>query len=192
MEERTKELNDVMDNVKQMNQKLGNVVEKMTDIGMALSSEKDFNKLSELIISHVRDLTNADAGTLYLLENNKLNFLIIQNDFLNIDMGGQSGDNIPFPPVELEESNVSAYVALNDKTVNIPDVYDSDLFDFTGPKKFDETSGYRSKSMLVIPMKNDKNEIVGVIQLLNAKNVKTGEIIPFSEDACNLAESIAS
>ncbi len=192
VKERTKELNKVMDSVKQMNQNLGNVVEKMTEIGMALSSEKDFNKLSELIISHVRDLTHADAGTLYLLDNDKLNFLIIQNDSLKINMGGQSGDNIPFPPVELEESNVSAYVALNDKTVNIPDVYDSEVFDFTGPKKFDESSGYRSKSMLVIPMKNDKNEIVGVIQLLNAKNIETGKIIPFSDDACNLAESISS
>jgi len=192
VEERTKELGALMADVKVMNEKLGNVVEKMTDIGMALSSEKDFNKLSELIVSHVCELTHADAGTLYLLENNVLNFLIIQNDTLNIRMGGKSGDKIPFPPVELNESNVSAYVALKDKTVNIPDVYDSELFDFTGPKKFDKSSGYRSKSMLVVPMKNDKNEIVGVIQLLNAKAPDTDEIIPFSEDIVGLAESIAS
>ncbi len=178
--------------MQQMNRKLGKIVDKMTEIGTALSSEKDFNKLSEMIISHTRAITHADAGTLYLLADDVLNFLIIQNDTLDISMGGSSGDEIPFSPVELEESNVSAYVALNGETVNIGDVYDSELFDFTGPKKFDVATGYKSQSMLVIPMRNDENIIVGVIQLLNAKDPKSGEVISFSEDIVRLAESISS
>jgi hypothetical protein len=108
-------------------------------------------------------------------------------------MGGKTGETIPFPPpVELKEPNVSAFVALKGKSINIPDVYDTDLFDFTGPKKFDQSTGYRSKSMLVVPMKNHDNDVIGVLQLLNATNPVNNEVIEFSQDYENLSESLAS
>ena len=110
-----------------------------------------------MIVDQARNFTNADAGTLYIIENNTLRFQIVQNDSLKIRMGGKTGEAIPFKPVELKESNVSAYVALKKVSVNIPDVYDTNLFDFTGPKKFDESTGYRSQSMLVVPMQNHEN-----------------------------------
>ena len=77
-------------------------------------------------------------------------------------------------------------------SVNIPDVYKTELFDFTGPKNFDKSSGYRSKSMLVVPMRNHENDVIGVLQLLNAQNIKTNEVIAFSKDYENLTESLAS
>ena len=185
-------LNSVIDEVSNYAERLGGQIKKMSDIGRALSGVHDLNTLLEMIVDQARNFTNADAGTLYIVEDNTLRFQIVQNDSLKIRMGGKSGESIPFPPVELKESNVSAFVALKGVSVNIPDVYDTDLFDFTGPKKFDQSTGYRSKSMLVVPMRNHENDIIGVLQLLNATNPISNEVIAFSQDYENLSESLAS
>ena len=185
-------LNSVVDEVSVYAERLGGQIKKLSDIGRALSGVYDLNTLLEMIVDQARNFTNADAGTLYIVENNTLRFQIVQNDSLKIRMGGETGETIPFPPVEMKESNVSAFVALKGVSVNIPDVYDTDLFDFTGPKKFDSSTGYRSKSMLVVPMRNHENDVIGVLQLLNATNPKTNEVIAFSQDYENLSESLAS
>jgi len=185
-------LNSVIDEVSNYAERLGGQIRKMSDIGRALSGVLDRNTLLEMIVDQARNFTNADAGTLYIVEDNTLRFQIVQNDSLKIRMGGKSGESIPFPPVELKETNVSAFVALKGVSVNIPDVYDTDLFDFTGPKKFDQSTGYRSKSMLVVPMRNHENDVIGVLQLLNATNPITNEVITFSQDYENLSESLAS
>ena len=185
-------LNSVIDEVSNYAERLGGQIKKMSDIGRALSGVQDLNTLLEMIVDQARNFTNADAGTLYIVENNTLRFQIVQNDSLKIRMGGKSGGTIPFPPVELKETNVSAFVALKGVSVNIPDVYDTDLFDFTGPKKFDQSTGYRSKSMLVVPLRNHENDVIGVLQLLNATNPISNEVIAFSQDYENLSESLAS
>ena len=175
-----------------LSEELGEQIRKLSDIGRALSGVHDLNILLEMIVDQARSFTNADAGTLYIVENNTLRFQIVQNDSLKIRMGGKTGETIPFPPVELKESNVSAYVAIKGESINIPDVYDTDLFDFTGPKKFDQSTGYRSKSMLVVPMRNHENDVIGVLQLLNATNHANNQVIEFSQDYENLSESLAS
>lgn len=185
-------LNSVVDEVSVYAERLGGQIKNLSDIGRALSGVYDLNTLLEMIVDQARNFTNADAGTLYIVEDSTLRFQIVQNDSLKIRMGGKTGETIPFPPVELKESNVSAFVALKGVSVNIPDVYDTDLFDFTGPKKFDSSTGYRSKSMLVVPMRNHENDVIGVLQLLNATNPKTNEVIAFSQDYENLSESLAS
>ena len=185
-------LNSVVDEVSAYAERLGGQIKKLSDIGRALSGVYDLNALLEMIVDQARSFTNADAGTLYIVEDNTLRFKIVQNDSLKIRMGGKTGETIPFPPVELKETNVSAFVALKGVSVNIPDVYDTDLFDFTGPKKFDQSTGYRSKSMLVVPMHNHDNDVIGVLQLLNAKNPLNEEVIAFSQDYENLSESLAS
>ena len=185
-------LESVVNEVTVYAERLGGQIKKMSDIGRALSGVYDLNALLEMIVDQARSFTNADAGTLYIVEDQTLRFQIVQNDSLKIFMGGKTGETIPFPPVELKESNVSAFVALKGKSVNIPDVYDTDLFDFTGPKKFDQSTGYRSKSMLVVPMKNHDNDVIGVLQLLNATNPVNNEVIAFSQDYENLSESLAS
>ena len=185
-------LHSVVDEVTVYAEQLGGQIKKLSDIGRALSGVHDLNTLLEMIVDQARSFTKADAGTLYIMEENTLRFQIVQNDSLKIRMGGKTGDTIPFPPVELKESNVSAYVAIKGEPVNIPDVYDTDLFDFTGPKKFDQSTGYRSKSMLVIPLKNHEDDVIGVLQLLNATNAINKEVIPFSKDYVNLSESLAS
>ncbi len=173
-------------------EKLKEQIKKLAEIGVALSAEKNLEKLLEMIVDEARSFTSADAGTLYIREDNFLKFKILQNTSMKIRMGGTSNNPITFPPVKLKESNVSAYVAIKDISVNIPDVYYSDLFDFTGPKEFDKKTKYRTKSMLVVPMKNHENDVIGVLQLINAKEPKTGAVIPFSPEYENLTHSLAS
>jgi len=173
---------------------------QLTRIGLALSAEKNINKLLEVIVDYARDLSHADAGTLYILDDDKehLRFEIMQNDTMKTRIGGTSGVEISLPKVPLNTngkpnySNVSSYTALTGETVNIPDVYKAREFDFTGPMEYDAATGYRSKSMLVIPMKNHENNIIGVLQLLNSQIPETGEVVAFSKDYVDLVASLAS
>ncbi len=168
-------------------------IQRLSNIGRALSGERNLGALLEIIVNEARNLTHADGGTLYILKDDVLNFKIVQNESLNIFMGGTTGKEITFPPVAKNMSNVSAYVAIKNISVNIPDVYNYEPFDFTGPKKFDEKTGYRTKSMLVVPLTNHEDEVIGVLQLLNARDVKDKKrVIPFSPDYESLVESLAS
>lgn len=174
-------------------------IQRLTQIGIALSAEQDIDKLLEIIIEEAMSFTSADAGTLYIVdnENHCLQFKILKNLTQNTHLGGTSGREINLPAVPLSvdnqpnHSNVSSYTALTGEIVNIPDVYQAEGFDFTGPKKYDEQTGYRSCSMLVIPMKNHENDIIGVLQLLNA-TTGDGEVIAFSDEDVDLTASLAS
>jgi len=173
---------------------------QLTRIGLALSAEKNINKLLEVIVDYARDLSHADAGTLYILDDDKehLRFEIMQNDTMKTRIGGTSGVEISLPKVPLHSDgkpnyyNVSSYTALTGETINIPDVYKAKEFDFTGPREYDASTGYRSKSMLVIPMRNHENNIIGVLQLLNSQIPETGEVVAFSKDYVDLVASLAS
>ncbi len=175
-------------------------IKNFSDIGLSLSKEKDMNILLEKILLEAKRITNADGGTLYMRTNdNSLRFEIMMTDSLNFHMGGTSGKDIPFYPIKLynddgepNETMIAAYVALTGKTVNIPDAYEAEGFDFSGMKAFDEKTGYRSKSFLTVPLKNHEDEIIGVLQLLNAQGKKTGEVVPFSSDIQELVESLSS
>ena len=172
---------------------------ELNQIGIALSREKDITHLLEAILVAAKKITNADGGTLYDKHGDELRFEIILNDSLGIAMGGTTGKPIPYPPVKLygddgapNNSMVVAYSVLHDQTVNIPDAYTEQGYDFSGTKSFDRKTGYRSKSFLTVPMKNHEDEVIGVVQLINAKDRSTGAIVPFSLADQNLAESLAS
>ncbi|MGE4555880.1 MAG: HD domain-containing phosphohydrolase [Desulfovibrionaceae bacterium] len=176
-------------------------IEKLAEIGLALSGEKNVDRLLEMIVNEARDLTFADGGTLYIVDDSgrRLDFVILQNDTMKTRMGGTSGVEITLPPVPMykddgcpNHQNVSSYAALTNEIVNIEDVYVAEGFDFTGPRKYDQSTGYRSKSMLVIPMQNHENDIIGVLQLLNAKDEETGEVVPFAREYVDLVASLAS
>ena len=175
--------------------------ERLIEIGIALSAEQDTNRLMETILLEAKDLSNADGGTLYLrTEDGNLKFEIMRTDSLKIAMGGTTGKEIGFPPVLLYDpdsgkenrANVASCAALTGKSINIPDAYESKDFDFSGTRKFDEGTGYRSKSFLTVPLKNSKDEIIGVLQLLNALDRESGEVIPFGDDIQPLIEALAS
>lgn len=177
-----------------------NQLDRLNSIGIALSAEHDNNRLLEIILMGAKELTNADGGTLYTVtEEATLKFEILRTLSLNIAMGGSTGKDIPFPtlPIYLEDGKpnnnmVAAYSVINATTVNIPDAYLTEGFDFSGTRQFDEKMGYRSKSFLTVPMKNHENEIIGVLQLINAIDPQTNEIIAFSESHQHLVESLAS
>ena len=186
-------------NDKQKIKVLENRIHRLSEIGIALSTESDSNKLFEMILEEAKNITNADGRTLYSKNNDgNLNFEILRNDSMNTIMGGSSGEKIPLEPVKLwldektpNQSNVSAYVALTGETVNIEDAYKEDGFDFTGTKTYDSKSGYHSKSFLTVPLKNHENEIIGVMQLINARD-KEGSVISFDPDMQEQVESLAS
>jgi HD-GYP domain-containing protein (c-di-GMP phosphodiesterase class II) len=175
-------------------------LERLNAIGIALSAERDNKRLLEMILLGAKEITNADGGTLYTItEDRRLKFEIMRTQTLGIMMGGTTGKEIPFPPLPLHLPDgspnlnmVAAYAVLKECTVNIADAYEAEGFDFSGTRKFDQSTGYRSKSFLTIPMKNHENEIIGVLQLINAMDPATGEIIPFSRENQQLVESLAS
>lgn len=173
-------------------------IKRLNQIGVALSSEKDLNRLLEIIIDEACRFTNADGGTIYLTDPDhvELRVEVLHNHSMNIRMGGTSGITVNLPPVKLEidgspnYSNVSSYSALTGKSVNIADVYESE-FNFTGPRQFDKKTGYRTKSMLIVPLKNHENVIIGVLQLINS-TAQSGAIVPFDSQAMDLTASLAS
>jgi HD-GYP domain-containing protein (c-di-GMP phosphodiesterase class II) len=185
-------LNSVVSEVKGYSANIAGRIKKLSEIGIALSAEHNLNNLLEMIIDEAREFTNADGGTLYILRDGKLHFEIIQNESLDIKMRSDSEEITKFKPLELDKANVSAYAAISRKAVNIPDVYESKEFDFTGPIKFDKQAGYRSTSMLVVPMTNYEDEVIGVLQLINAKDLESGEVTSFSEEFVDLTQSLAS
>ena len=181
-------------------QSLEKQVGNLANIGLALSKEKNMSKLLEMILIEAKRIANSDGGTLYMMtDDNRLRFEIMMTDSLDFHMGGTSGKDIPFYPVKLydEEGNpnksmIAAYVGLTGETVNIPDAYKAKGFDFSGTKMFDEKTGYHSQSFLTVPLKNHEDEIIGVLQLLNAQNNNTKKIIPFGSDIQEMVEALAS
>ncbi len=175
-------------------------LEKLIELGIALSAERNHDRLMERILLEAKDLTNADGGTLYLrTDDDTLRFTILRNDTLNTAMGGTTGVTIPFPPLPLfnpqtgqpNHNNVATHVALTGTSINIEDAYEAEGFDFSGTKKFDAGTGYRSKSFLTIPLKNYSGLVIGVLQLINARS-DDGMVLSFSAEVQPLVEALAS
>jgi HD-GYP domain-containing protein (c-di-GMP phosphodiesterase class II) len=148
---------------------------ELNKIGVALSAERDINTLLELILVKSREITTADAGSLYLVERDKddestsgdhLRFKLTQNDSVAI----------PFEEVTLPlaTTSIAGYVALTGEAINISDAYHlpdgaSYAGSGAGARSFDERSGYRTKSVLVVPMRDHEDKVIGVVQLINKK-----------------------
>ena len=175
-------------------------VERLNDIGIALSRERNTDRLLETILLGAKELTGADAGTLYSrTDDDHLAFATVRNDTLNIALGGTTGQAVPFDPIPLYDAqgrpnhhNVAAYAALEGKTVNIADAYEAEGFDFSGTRAMDARTGYRSCSFLTVPLRNHEGRVVGVLQLINALGQEHDDAVPFSESDRKLAESLAS
>jgi HD-GYP domain-containing protein (c-di-GMP phosphodiesterase class II) len=179
---------------------LADRVQHLVQIGRSLSREKNLDRLLEHILLAAKEITNADGGTLYrVTEDAKLKFEIIRNDSLGIAMGGTTGSDVPFRPLNLFDSLgqpinslVAAYAVHNDCSVNIADAYSERGFDFSGTKEFDKNTGYRSKSFLTVPMKDHDDQVIGVLQLINGLDPNTGTVIEFSAANQLFVESLAS
>jgi len=175
--------------------------QRLIEVGIALSAERDHDRLMERILLEAKDICNADGGTLYLrTDDERLKFEIMRTDSLGIALGGTTGKEITFPPLPLyntetgepNHKNVATHVALSGESINIQDAYDSTEFDFSGTKKFDEGTGYRSKSFLTVPLKNHLDEIIGVLQLLNAQAPDGNDVVHFDKSIQPLVEALSS
>ena len=176
-------------------------IKRLNEIGLSLSRENDINVIFELIMEEARHITHADGRTLYMKSDDgkSMNFEIVRNDSMKTIMGGTSGVEItwPAPPLFDEEGNpnhknVVSYAAHTGETINVKDAYVEEGFDFSGAKDMDESTGYHSKSFLTVPLKNHEDEIIGVMQLLNSIDQKTGEVRSFSSEMQEQVESLAS
>ncbi len=201
------------------NQKLRGISSEMGElnaIGSALSAERDTAKLLDLILAKCRELTNSDAGSLYLVEaaepaaatdtshrgnplrqseRKRLRFKLAQNDSVQLSFNELT--------MEIDEHSIAGHVASTGEIVNIVDAYDlPEGVAYQINRKFDEDSGYRTKSILAIPMRNQTGQIVGVLQLINAKRdrearltsmeVVTEQVISYDARQQEIIESLAS
>jgi HD-GYP domain-containing protein (c-di-GMP phosphodiesterase class II) len=167
-------------------QKLASLVES----GILLSRERDRDKLLRHILLAGKELSNCDAGTMYLKTDDQraLRFALRTNEIglprLELPLYDEQGKPI--------EHFASGYVALHCKTVNIEDVYTETRFDMSGTKRFAEQSGYKTISVITIPLSPREGEVSGVLQYVNAMDPDTGKIIPFSPTVISFMEALAS
>lgn len=170
-------------------------------LGVSLSVEKNTDMLLEKILLEAKSLCYADAGTLYVrTRDDRLQFSIMLTDSLGIALGGTTGREITFPPLRLTDPatgapnhrNIATHVALHGHSVNIADIYGSEAFDFSATREFDKRNNYRSISTLTVPLKNNEDRVVAVLQLLNAIDPVSGEVTAFDSYQQLVVESLAS
>lgn len=172
--------------------------EHLIDLCLALSREKDLTRLLDLIVTKARQLTNAEAGSLYIVETDHLSFEVLQNGPMGLYYTKAEQSAPPMPSVPLKKggrpnvSNVSSCVALSGLPVHIEDLYAPGQREFSGVKDWDRSSGFRSVSMLALPLIGYKDDVVAVLQLINRKDDKTGEIRAFKQSDIHIMSAIAS
>ena len=165
-------------------------IARLNRIGIALSSEHNLHKLLELIVTEARRFTDADGGSLYIKENDKLHFLVAQTE--SLQNASQTKPSFKSFYVPITAESISGYVAITGETLNLKDVYHiPPTVQYRFNHDFDVRMGYRSKSMLTVPMKDHKDEIIGVLQLLNARDAN-GRVVPFRKAYETLVLSLAS
>ncbi len=150
---------------------------KLVELGIALSAERNHQRLLEMLLLGAKEITAADGATLYMIDSDErvLRFEILRNDSLGLAQGGTSDSAPNLPPVPLYDAsgapnhrNVAAHCANAGATINIADAYAADdKFDFSGVKAFDARTGYRSRAFLTVPLKDHRGRISGVLQLIN-------------------------
>ncbi|MCY7295459.1 HD domain-containing phosphohydrolase [Alteromonas sp. a30] len=173
------------------------ILGELVNVSISLSSGKDTTLLLEKILLVAKHLSNADGGTIYsVTEDNQLQFDTLVNDTLQLYMGGSSGKPITFDPIpvkvngEINTSALVAYAAGSDLVINIEDAYNTKEYDLSGPKKMDAQTGYRTQSVLTIPMKNHEGDLNGVLQLVNAR--QGNNVIPFNQEIEQAIRALAS
>ena len=142
--------------------------DRLAAIAIALSAEKRLGALLDLILGEAMSLTNCDAGTFYVRRNDTLRFGNMVTLSKNVHVTVSDEDEDILPPVPMDRRHVCACAAIDGRIINIPDVYNSKEYDFTGAQRYDALNGYRTCSMLVIPMEDEKGRSIGVLQLINA------------------------
>ena len=183
-----------------------NASNRNRELLIKLSGQSNTQALMESILVEAQKLTRAEGGSLYLLEGDhldrRLRFMIVRNDVLKISYGGLKGEPVPYPAIPLfqeEEGstvanihNVVTYCAHKREVVIIDDAYTNQQFDLSGTRRFDEQNGYQSRSFLTIPLLDHNKDVIGVLQLVNATDMLTHEVVPFPQRIVPLVKALAT
>lgn len=166
---------------------------RLVDVGLALTAERDLTVLLGRILLEARLFTCAEAGTLYLVTpERKLQFSVVQNDILDHSEVLVGNGSQPIT-IDISANSIAGWVTETGSTLNLPDVYDiPESRGFQFDRSFDLKTGYRSRSMLVVPMKSPDGKIVGIIQLINARRPGSGDCTIFSKEHEDLLLCLAS
>jgi HD-GYP domain-containing protein (c-di-GMP phosphodiesterase class II) len=175
-------------------------LELVLRVGVALSAERNRERLLETILTEAQKLCHADGGTLYLrTEDDHLRFAILRSESLGMNLGGTTGKAVTFAPLPMFDAdqrpnmrNVATCCAVTKRTIHIPDAYHATGFDFSGTQAFDRRNNYRSQSFLTLPLVNQEDSVIGVLQLINARTRDGQEIIPFREEDVEIVRALAS
>ncbi|MBW2721289.1 MAG: GAF domain-containing protein, partial [Deltaproteobacteria bacterium] len=167
-------------------------LEILTTLGTELNQVKDLDILMEHILTEARRVVNADAGSIYIRDQDELRFTYTQNATLQrrLPLGEKLIYNIFTIPAD--KSSIAGYSAITGQELNIPDVYTLEsTVPYRFDKRFDETAGYETHSVLAVPLKTVREDVIGVLQVINAQN-EQGNIMPFSEEDAKMMVHFAS
>ncbi len=174
-------------------------LERMIGLGIAMSGERDADRLLETIMIGAKEIAGAEGSTLFLRTGREtLRFMIVHNDPLGLRLGSQDADagltDVPLfdPDGAPNRDNVVSTAVHEKRTIVIDDPYGSEGFDFAGPRAFDARFGYRARSILTVPLMPRGGEVVGALQLVNARHPDTGEPVPFPPEVRAFVEALAA
>ncbi len=154
--------------------------EKILEVITDMSREGDYSKLLEDILGVGMEVSNSDGGTLYLLKEDELRFFYMITKSKKVRQGGR-GKTIDLPPVPLDSVSVASLCAREKRMICVADVYNDEEYNWSGPKTYDEMTGYHTQSVLVLPLFDKEKNVLGVMQLINAQD-EDGNVIPFSTE----------
>ena len=153
----------------------------LAEIAIRLGSIYEREAILDTMLIDAMNMSNADGGSLYLVKDDQLHFLLVKNRSMNFDFGRETAMPSSFQPIPISKEkakNLCVFAVQKCRSVNIPDVYTNSVFDLAGTKKADEANSYRSVSMLTVPIMGASHKAIGVLQLINAQT-EDGSIIPF-------------
>lgn len=192
-------LNQVVEKINDLAQKQVEHIQRLTRIGEALSGETDLAKIFDMILEEAIEYTGADGATIYMYneQTQQLEFEIVYNRTMNMRQGGSHG-KVDWPPIPLYDEHgkprinrIVTSVYHTKELVYFDDVYKAEGYDVSGTMMTDKSRNYRSKSMVTLPLKNHENEVLGIIQMINAMD-KDGNIISFNDEHRTMLSSLAS
>lgn len=173
------------------------IILKLAEIGRSLGQKANLELLLEGILEASQSILKADGATIYRVYNRQfLKFYLLRNTSLNLARGGISQEPINLPDIPLiidgqeNHKSVVSHCTLSKQTVNITDAYDDTLYDFSQTKLFDQRTGYRTKSVLAIPILDYQGNVIAVMQFINC--IENEEIVPFNRTYQSIAESLAT
>jgi CHASE3 domain sensor protein len=192
----TAQLRDTLNQVRKEKNRADSLLEVVIPIGVELTTEKDFNRLLEKMLLEAKTFCKANAGVLYLRREPHLKPVIVRNDTLDIALGGTTGKEVEVDPLPLTiesetgQKDVAVEAAISRQTINIADL--SKATGFAAPQIFNGNGKGVWQSFLSIPLKNSEGDVLGVLELINAQDPETRQIISFDQNLQQMMESFSS